>query len=111
MEDRRAGTVSDFNEVNSCSNIIEDGTQQLIFVNRLAVKRLAEPRWRHSLRPGERVTFAKIGGPKSFWAAEVMREREEPPQDIWEEEEESGIGIETFPATSLNNAPVEPAVP
>lgn len=52
LEDRRSGTVIDFNEVNGCGNIEEDDTQQPIFVNRRAVKRLAEPRWRHSLRPG-----------------------------------------------------------
>lgn len=81
MEDRR----TDFNEKNGCRTILEYGTGQTIFVNRRAVKRLSEPRWRHSLRAGERISFAKVGGLKGFWAASIMRMKEEAPLELWEE--------------------------
>lgn len=85
MEDRRTGTVLEFNKKNGCGTIMEDETGQTIFVNRRAVKRLAEPRWRHSLRAGEeRVSFAKVGGLKGFWAAGVMRIKEVTPVEVWE---------------------------
>lgn len=73
---------------------MEDGTGQSIFVNRRAVKRLAEPRWRHSLRIGERVSFTKTAGVKGFCAAGVMRVKETAPVEVWEEDEQSvGQGI------------------
>lgn len=80
MEDRSTGTVLEFDGKTGCGYILEDGTGQSIFVNRRAVKRLSEPRWRHTLRLGERVSFAKLAGVKGFWAAGIVRLKD--PADV-----------------------------
>lgn len=108
MEDRRRGTVLDFDIKTGCGHILEDETGQTVFVNRRAVKRLVEPRWRHNLHPSERVTFAKVAGVRGFWAAAVLRCKD--PADIVVEEQgearcpegqmmaSSGVWAEMVPA-------------
>lgn len=73
MFDRRTGTVKEWDESRGFGFLEEDLTQQEIFVNRRAVKHQAEPKWRHNLRVGERVTFAKLGSRRGLWAVAVLR--------------------------------------
>lgn len=73
MEDQKAGTVLEFDELRGYGFILEDGTADEVFVKRRAVKRLSEPNWRHNLKRGERVTYAKSKGRKGYWAAGVQR--------------------------------------
>lgn len=73
MFDRRTGTVKEWDESRGFGFLEEDLTQQEIFVNGRAVKHQAEPKWRHNLQVGERVTFAKLGSRRGLWALAVLR--------------------------------------
>lgn len=71
MEDRTTGVVTQWDDLHGYSFIEKDGTVDEVFVNRQAVKRLAEPRWHHNLKIGERVEFAKGLGHQGYWAVRV----------------------------------------
>lgn len=50
--------------------------------------RTEPPEWRHNLQPGEKVSFAKVMGPKSYRAAGVnclVNYRSMPVGELWEE--------------------------
>lgn len=66
IHDRRAVTVTEFDKVRGFGFILEDHTGEEVFVDRRAVKRFTEPQWFHSLRKGDRVTFAKSQGEKGY---------------------------------------------
>lgn len=83
--DRRYGTVREWDEARGFGFLVEDLTEQEIFVNRRAVKHQVEPKWRHNLRVGERVTFCKLGSKRGYWAVAVLRANERAPEEIWEE--------------------------
>lgn len=81
MRDRRKGTVKQWDEARGFGFIEEDYTEQEIFVNRRAVKHQAEPKWRHNLVVGERVTYVKLGSKRGLWAVAVLRASEAPLED------------------------------
>lgn len=88
LRNRKSGTVLEFDEARGF--ILEDHRGTEIFVNGRAVKRLNEPPWRHNLKRGERVRFAKTQGVKGYWAAVVKRIEEITLEDdTWEEDADS----------------------
>lgn len=80
--DRRCGTVREWDEVRGFGFLLEDLTEQEVFVNRRAVKRLMEPKWRHNLKIGERVTFCKLGSRRGCWAVAVLRVADTVPERV-----------------------------
>lgn len=71
--DRRCGTVREWDEVRGFGFLTQDLTGQEVFVNRRAVKRMLEPKWRHNLQVGERVTFCKLSSRRGYWAVAILR--------------------------------------
>lgn len=80
--DRRCGTVREWDEVRGFGFLLEDLTEQEVFVSRRAVKRLMEPKWRHNLKTGERVTFCKLGSRRGYWAVAVLRVADTVPERV-----------------------------
>lgn len=73
MEGRTTGIVTQWDELHGYGFIEEHETEDEVFVNRRAVKRLDMPRWKHNLFVGEKVEFAKGLGRKGYWAVAVTR--------------------------------------
>lgn len=89
IEDRRSGTVLEFDEAQGYGFIIEDDCGEELFVNRRAVKSMSELHWQHSLRRGERVMFARVKGVKGWWAAAVQRIEPPREKEVWDEAPQS----------------------
>lgn len=80
MEGRTTGIVTQWDEVHGYGFIKEDDTEDEVFVNHRAVKRLNDPRWKHNLFVGERIEFAKGLGRQGYWAVAVTRIQDSPTQ-------------------------------
>lgn len=108
FHDCRYGTVREWDEARGFGFLVEDLTEQEVFVNRRAVKHQAEPKWRHNLRVGERVTFAKLGSKRGYWAVAVLRVPVRVPKEIWEEQPPSPCTHQDTPprADSPTSGPV-----
>lgn len=84
-EYRRSGTVLEFDEGQGYGFIIADDCGEEVFVNRRAVKPMSKPHWRHSLRMGERVIFARVKRVKGWWAAAMKRIETPREKEVWED--------------------------